>query len=94
MAQPIMFSATTTGPETENTEPCSSFLSAMVEEACGGGVEDEVEVEEGESGSGGSSAGGDGGVNVFSLSIRSRNDDRALSRGRPNPSIRFEVFMG
>lgn len=75
MAQPIMFSATTTGPETEKMEPWDSwsFAGAMVEDNFveeGGRAEETGEVEEvvklveevrtGEPGSGGSSGGGDG----------------------------------
>lgn len=54
-----------------------------------------VVVEAGESGSGGSSGGGEGveGVEGRSSSsrllIRSSKDGRALSRGLPNPNIRY-----
>lgn len=94
MAQPIMFSATTTGPETEKTEPWFSESSEVImEEACveWGDTEWVKVVEEGESGSGGSSAGGDGCVNVCFAVIRSNNDARAFNRGRPKPSIRFRL---
>lgn len=91
MAQPIMCSATTTGPETEKILPLFSVSSeAIIEEACvEWGDTGRVEVvEEGESGSGGSSAGGDGNVNVC-FEISSNKDGRAFNRGRPKPSIRF-----
>jgi hypothetical protein len=81
MAQPIMFSATTTGPETEKTLPWVSGLSeVIIEEACveGGDTEWVEVVEEGESGSGGSSAGGDGCVNVCFV-ISSNKDGRAFN---------------
>lgn len=51
-----------------------------------------VEVETGESGSGGSSGGGEGVEGRSSSSrllIRSSKDGRALSRGLPNPNIRY-----
>lgn len=92
MAQPIICSATTTGPETEKIEPWFSESSEVImEEDCVEWVDTEwvKVVEEGESGSGGSSAGGDGCVNVFFAVIRSNNDARAFNRGRPKPSIRF-----
>lgn len=92
MAQPIMFSATTTGPETEKIEPGFSESSELIMEEAfveWGDTEWVKVVEEGESGSGGSSAGGDGCVNVHFADIRSNNDARAFNRGRPRPSIRF-----
>jgi hypothetical protein len=102
IAQPIICSATTTGPDTEKIEPCFSELSEVImEEVC---VEwEDTEgvkvVEEGESGSGGSSGGdgvgGDGCVgcvgcvNVCFAVTRSNNDARTFNRGRPKPSIRW-----
>lgn len=92
MAQPIMFSATTTGPETEKMEPCScSSFEAMVEVDCVEGEDMEVVGmdEAGESGSGGSSGGdGDDGLESSSrLRISSSNDDRAFSCGLPKPNM-------
>lgn len=87
-----MFSATTTGPETEKIEPCScSSFEAIVEVDCVEGEDMEVvEIDEaGESGSGGSSGGdGDGGRESSSrLRINPSNDGRALSCGLPNPNM-------
>lgn len=83
MAQPIICSATTTGPETEKIAPCSCLSSEPIVEVFEVDVEEmgEVEVVElvraGESGSGGSSGGGgvDARCSLSSrLPIKSRRD--------------------
>lgn len=107
MAQPIMFSATTTGPEIEKMEPFSwlSFEAILeVEVDCVEvGAVEVVEVDEaGESGRTGSS-GGDGGDGVDSvgvdgrlsssrLPINSSKDGCALSRGLPSPNMKYMVI--